>query len=120
MDRYDLIGLIIAIVLQYGALFIFYPEWSIKTDTLYTIWIFGVYHFNYGIPYIYRSFKGNYWNLSIAKTQPAFKYYTVSVIMVLISFPIIMPFDFIVDWLTCSVTVQIILFFYDLIVNGKH
>lgn len=120
MDRYDYIELIITTVMFFCILLICYPERSIKSDILLTIWGVGLSIFNHGIPYIYRSFKGNYWNFSIAKEQPAFKFYTISVIIILILFPIILPFEFIVYWLTCSVILMVILFFYDLIVNGKH
>lgn len=121
MGRYDFIKIIITFLLFFGVLRLFhYSEVSIKDDFLSAVWVEGMYIFNYGIVYIYRSFKRNGWSLSIAKSQPSFKFYIFGVTIVLILFSLFMPYELKVYWLFVSMAVLGVLFVYDLVVNGKH
>lgn len=121
MDRYDYAGIVITFLMYFFVLRITgHGDTTIKEDFLHSIWVLGMSVYNSGIPYVYRSFKGNNWNLSRAKAEPAFYYYAIGVVLVSVFFPIIMSYSDIVYWLSMTGTVQVILFVYDLIVNGKH
>lgn len=121
MDRYNYAGIVITFLL-----FFFVQRLTsdgnttIKNDFIFAIWVGGMYIINYGIPHVYRSLKGNNWNLSKAKSEPAFNFYAIGVILVSVSFPIIMPDLHIIYWLAFTGTIQVILFVYDLFVNGRH
>ena len=120
MDRYNYAGIVIAFLMFFFVQRLTSDGNTIIDDFIYSIWVLGMYLINYGIPHVYRSFKSNNWNLSRARAEPAFNFYAIAVIVVSVSFPIIMPYPLIVYWLMMTGTVQVILFFYDLIVNGKH
>ena len=121
MNKLETILLIITFLMFFGILrLVHHDEISIKDDFLFAVWVEGMYVFNYGIPYIYRSLKGNNWCFSIARSQPSFKFYSVGIALVLIIFSLFMPRELKIYWIFISVTLFCVLLIYDLVVNGKH
>ena len=121
MNRYNYAGIVITFLLYFLVLRLTnHGDTTIKDDFIMAIWVEGMYLFNFGIPHVYRCLKANNWNLSEARAEPAFKFYAIGVILVSVSFPIIMSELHIIYWLASTGTIQVILFVYDLFVNGKH
>lgn len=84
-----------------------------------TLYVVGMYVFNYNVAYTYRAFKSNRFNYQRAKAELNWRYVCISTPSVVVAFIIFLydsPF-WMYTWFV-SAGLMAILFVYDLIVNG--
>lgn len=84
-----------------------------------TLFVMGMYIFNFNVAYTYRAFKSNRFNYRLTTAELNWHYVCISTPLVVVAFIIFLydsPF-WIYTWLV-SAGMMAILFVYDLIVNG--
>lgn len=95
-------------------------EITAKEEFILLLWIDGWIRFVYGVPYIFRSFKDNHWKFSLARREPSFNYFAISIIYVVVVFPFIMPYEYKFRFVYCSACIFIFDIIYNLIANMRH
>ena len=93
-----------------------YGDWKLALQI--TLFVGGMYYFNFTICFYYRDLKLNRFNFKAAASKKSWIYFGLIVGGVITLFLIFLPKVMLIMATTMTVLLLIALFFYDLIKNG--
>ncbi len=99
--------------------FVFY--WNFKnweSAFQYTLFIYGMFYFNFAISLYYKDLKAHHFNIKAAATPKSWLYFGFFTVGIIIAFLIFLPKTFWIYGAIISGVLLVLLFLVDLIRNG--
>ena len=105
-----------AIILFFFLIYFFYKDWKFAFHI--TLFVVGMYYFNFTICIYYKDLKNNQFNFKVAASKKSWIYFSIIVVAVITSFLIFLPKFLLLMAGVMSGLLLIALLLYDLITDG--